>query len=277
MARRGRWIAAVDIALWDILGKKAGQPLSRLLGGAGRREVPVYAASVNWAEDGQAEAEVDGFRQRGFTRMKVKIGGPAKAACRRVELVRRLAGDEVELTADANWAYVLDDAVEVGRALAAHGYAWFEEPLRPEDEQGYRLLRARCDVPLAAGESNYTLDQALPLVADGTLSFLQPNVTRSGGITETLRMARAADASGVAYAPHVGMSGIVCEVAALHLAAAMPNARVVECACTPNRFKELADVAPGYQRARDGMLEVPSAPGLGIEVDWDAVAALRAA
>ena len=271
-------IAAVDIALWDIAGKAAGLPVWRLLHGEARDAVPVYAASVNW---GGAEALVADrlaqFAGQGFTRIKVKIGAPVDAACDRIALVRKLAGDAVDLTADANWAYTLDEAVVVGRVLADNGYAWFEEPLRPEDEDGYRALRRRCAVPLAAGESNYTLDQAAPLVRDRTLSVLQPNVTRSGGITETLRMARLAAQHDVAYAPHVGMSGIICEAASLHLAAALPNTGVMECAATANLFKsDLADLAPGAARAKDGMLAVPQGPGLGLTIDREAMASMEA-
>jgi galactonate dehydratase len=270
-------IAGVDIALWDIMGKAAGMPLFRLLGGEGRARVPVYAASVNWAGDAQADEEVDQYRERGFTSMKLKIGNPVKEACRRIERMRARAGDGIELTADANWAYGLDEAVEVGRALAANGYGWFEEPVGPEDEQGYEALSRRCTVPLAAGESNFTADQAERLVENRTLSVLQPNITRSGGITEVLRMAEMARRHGVAYAPHVGMSGIICETASLHVAAAMPNTRVLECAMVPNRFKsEIASLRPGYLRAIDGTLDVPQGPGLGLEIDWQAVAALAA-
>lgn len=269
-------IAGVDIALWDIAGKAAGLPVWRMLGGMGRRAVPVYAASVNWADDAACDAAVDDFRARGFDRIKIKIGAPHRDAIRRIARVRHRAGDGVELSADANWAYGLDQAAEVGAALADHGYVWFEEPLRPEDEAGYADLRRRCAVPLAAGESNYTLDQARGQIESRVLSVLQPNITRAGGITETRRMAEHARAHDVGYAPHVGMSGIICEVAALHLAAAQPNATVLECACAPNRFKaDLADLAPGYLRARDGALAVPQGPGLGITIDRDALAALR--
>jgi len=270
-------IAAIDLALWDIAGKVAGMPLWRLLGGMGRRQVPVYAASVNWADDGAADASVDSLRARGFDRIKIKIGGPAEAAIRRIARVRRQAGDATTLYADANWAFSLDDAIRVGHALADHGYAWFEEPLRPEDEQGYAALRRVCAVPLAAGESNYTLDQARGQIDTRVLSHLQPNITRAGGLSETRRIAEHAGAHDLAYAPHVGMSGILCEVASLHLAAAQRNTSVLECACAPSRFKEgLADLAPGYLRARDGMLTVPDGPGLGIEIDRGALAAMRA-
>ena len=269
-------IAGVDIALWDILGKAAGLPLATLLGGEGRERVACYAASVNWLDDAGAEAELDRYLGRGFTRAKVKIATPVRDACRRIEALRRRAGDEVELYADANWAYRLDEAVEVGRTLAANGYGWFEEPIAPEDEDGYDELHRLCDVPLAAGESNYALDQARRLVQSRTLSVLQPDVARSGGVSETRRMAEFARAHDVAYAPHIGMSGIVCETASVHLAAAMPNFRVMECETDGSPFKRIADLPPGCDRMGDGTLDVPMRPGLGLEIDWDAVARLRA-
>lgn len=269
-------IAGVDIALWDILGKVAGLPIYRLLGGVGRTEVPCYAASVNWGSDEFMDEELDRYLEKGFPRIKVKIANPVKDACRRIERLRKRAGDDIELCVDANWAYTLEEAVEVGRALTANGYFWFEEPLRPEDEQGYEELHRRCATPLAAGESNYSLDQAMRLVANRTLSFLQPDVARAGGITETRRMAEFAAAHDVLYAPHIGMSGIVCETASVHLAAAMPNLRAMECETDESPFKTwITGAAPGADRQKNGLLPVPAGPGLGIEVDWDAVRKLR--
>jgi galactonate dehydratase len=270
-------IAGVDIALWDILGKVAGLPIHRLLGGMGRTEVPVYAASVNWGSEEFMDRELDNYLEKGFPRIKIKIANPVKDACRRIARLRKRAGDDIELCVDANWAYTLEEAVEVGRALSDNSYFWFEEPLRPEDEVGYEELHRRCATPLAAGESNYTLDQAMRLVASRTLSYLQPDVARSGGISETRRMAEFAAAHDVQYAPHIGMSGIVCETASVHLAAAMPNIRAMECETDASAFKTaLTGAAPGADRQKNGMLPVPTGPGLGIEIDWDAVARLRA-
>jgi L-alanine-DL-glutamate epimerase-like enolase superfamily enzyme len=270
-------IAGVDIALWDILGKVAGLPIHRLLGGMGRTEVPVYAASVNWGSDEFMDRELDSYLEKGFPRIKIKIANPVKDSCRRIARLRKRAGDNIELCVDANWAYTLEEAVEVGRALSDNAYFWFEEPLRPEDETGYEELHRRCATPLAAGESNYTLDQAMRLVANRTLSYLQPDVARSGGISETRRMAEFAAAHDVQYAPHIGMSGIVCETASVHLAAAMPNIRAMECETDSSPFKTaLTGAAPGADRQKNGMLPVPTGPGLGIEIDWDAVARLRA-
>ena len=270
-------IAGVDIALWDILGKVANMPIYRLLGGVGRSEVPVYAASVNWGEDAFMERQLERYLEAGFPRIKVKIANPVNEACRRIELMRKRAGDAIDLCVDANWAYSVEEAVEVGRALTANRYFWFEEPLRPEDEDGYVELRKRCDTPLAAGESNYTLDQAMRLVSSRTLSYLQPDVARSGGITETKRMAEFAAAHDVRYAPHIGMSGIICETASLHLAAAMPNVKAMECETDASPFKTwITGAAPGIERQKNGMLPVRSGPGLGLEINWDAVQRLRA-
>jgi galactonate dehydratase len=268
-------IAGIDIALWDILGKAAGLPIATLLGGMGRTEIPVYAAAVNWVDDDKADAELDRYIAMGFPRIKVKLAAPVREACRRIERLRKRAGETVELCVDANWGFRLDEAVEVGRALSDSCYFWFEEPLPPEDEEGYETLRQRCDVPLAAGESNFTTDQAKRLVAGRTLSFLQPDVARAGGISETRRMAEYAAAHDVGYAPHIGMSGIVCETASVHLAAALPNFRVMECECDMSPFKSrLADLAPGCVRQKNGMLDVPTGPGLGLEIDWEAVESL---
>lgn len=265
-------IAGLDIALWDIKGKATGKPLHALLSDESMSRVPVYAASINWSDDGAAREQVAQFRDRGFDRMKIKIGRSPRDAIRRISLVRDAAGDDITLYADANWAYALDEAVYVGRALADHGYGWFEEPLDPDDEDGYEALASRVSVPLAAGESNFTGLQAERLIDNGTLSFIQPNVTRTGGVSQTVQTARHAHAHGAKYAAHVGMSGIICETVGLHIAAAMGAGALVECAMSPNRFKaELADCAPGYARAKQGTLEVPGGPGLGLEIDWDAV------
>jgi len=252
-------------------------PIHRLLGGMGRGAVPVYAASVNWGEDAFMERQLDAYIEAGFPRVKIKVANPVRDACRRIELLRRRAGDAVDLCVDANWAYTLDEAVAVGRALSANRYFWFEEPLRPEDEAGYAALARRCDTPLAAGESNYTLDQAMRLVQSRTLSYLQPDVARAGGVTETRRMAEFAAAHDVQYAPHIGMSGIVCEAASIQLAAAMPNLKAMECETDASPFKTwITGARPGAERQKNGMYPVPSGPGLGIEIDWDAVRRLRA-
>ena len=142
---RATAIAGIDLALWDIMGKVAGLPVHRLLGGAGRRQILAYASSINWGDDARAEAETRDCLARGFRAIKVKIGQTPRAAIARAELIRKIAGPEIRLSVDANWAFDLDEATQVGEALATLDYWWFEEPIVPEDVEGYRLLRAWLD------------------------------------------------------------------------------------------------------------------------------------
>jgi D-galactarolactone cycloisomerase len=271
-------IAGVDIALWDIMGKVAGLPLHRLLGGAGRSRVLAYASSINWGDDGRAIAETEACLARGFKAIKVKIGQTPRQAIRRAELIRKVAGPDVKLSVDANWAFDLDEATQVGEALATLDYWWFEEPIVPEDVEGYRLLRQRTRVRLAAGESDFTASQARDLIATRAVGVIQPDVARAGGITETRRIADLADAFHVAYAPHVGWSGAICAAASVQLAAAQPNFLVYECMVFDNPLREQLLVANvgNHLDLVDGHSAVPTGPGLGVEIDLDALARHRA-
>jgi galactonate dehydratase len=267
-------IAGVDIALWDIMGKVAGLPVHRLLGGAGRRQILAYASSINWGDDARAEAETRDCLARGFRAIKVKIGQTPRAAIARAELIRKIAGPEIRLSVDANWAFDLDEATQVGEALAALDYWWFEEPIVPEDIDGYRRLRERTKVRLAAGESDFVATQARDLIATRSVGVIQPDVARAGGITETRRIADLADAFHVAYAPHVGWSGAICAAASVQLAAAQPNFLVYECMIFANPLREdlLTRRVGSFQDLVDGHAAVPEGPGLGVEIDRDALA-----
>ncbi len=196
-------IAGIDIALWDIAGKAAGLPVGKLLGGMGRSHVQAYASSINWTDDAGVEREIGAAVAAGFTQIKVKIGRPVERAMQRIRFARKLAGDGIGLSVDANWAYDVDEAVQVGRALDACGYLWFEEPVRPEDEAAYRMLRAKLDTRLAAGESDFTASDALRLLESRARRPDPADVARSGGITETWRIAELARSFNVSYAPHV--------------------------------------------------------------------------
>ena len=267
-------IAGVDIALWDIMGKVAALPVHRLLGGAGRRQILAYASSINWGDDARAEAETRDCLARGFRAIKVKIGQTPRAAIARAELIRKIVGPEIRLSVDANWAFDLDEATQVGEALAALDYWWFEEPIVPEDIDGYRRLRERTKVRLAAGESDIVATQARDLIATRSVGVIQPDVARAGGITETRRIADLADAFHVAYAPHVGWSGAICAAASVQLAAAQPNFLVYECMIFANPLREnlLTRRVGSFQDLVDGHAAVPEGPGLGIDIDRDALA-----
>lgn len=269
-------MAGVDIALWDIIGKAAGLPLYRLWGGIGRTRLPAYASSVDWVDDGQAREDIAALLDRGFRAIKLKIGLPVERAVRRAALARAAVGDDVALFADANWAYSVTQAVTVGDALADHGFGWFEEPLVPEDVAGYRLLRDKLRVPLAAGESDFTPAQSLPLLSERLVEVIQPNISRAGGVTGTRAVAALAAAFNVAYAPHVGFSGIICEAASLHVAAAAENLHSVEVVTRPNPYRQtLSDLLAASDSLEDGAVPVPNRPGLGLDIDRDALERMR--
>lgn len=272
-------IAAVDIALWDIAGKQEGEPIHRLLGGMGRKEVAAYASSINWLDDATVEAEVAAALKAGFREIKVKLGHPLRDAVARAKLIRQLAGDDIALYVDANWAYDVDDALIVGRALADLGYGFFEEPIAPHDREGYRRLAQHLPIRLAAGESDFVAGEALTMLQDRSLGLIQPDVTRSGGITETWRIAELAATFNTAYAPHVGWSGAICVAASLQLAAAAESFRTFECMVYENPLRDAFThpvVGEGSQLV-GGKLAVPQASGLGIEVDRDALKRFRIA
>lgn len=270
-------IAGVDIALWDVVGKALGQPVHRLLGGMGRTQVDCYASSVNWASPEVMEAQALHVVSLGFQAIKIKLGQPVARAIETATRLREVVPSHVRLSVDANWAYSLDDAVAVGHALHSLGYWFFEEPIVPEDVAGYAQLRRTVSVPLAAGESDYTVAHASELLRERLVAIIQPDVARAGGISETRDIATLAQAFHVGYAPHVGWSGAVCVAASLQLAAAMPAFVSFECMFIANPLRDaLATQRVGAaQDLVDGRLTVPQGPGLGIDIDWDAVQRYR--
>jgi D-galactarolactone cycloisomerase len=272
-------LAACDIAIWDILGKSANLPLHRLLGGTGRRTVPAYASSVSWAGDDIARAQAEAYVRRGFRMMKVKIGAPLDRALRRIRFVREVVGPDVALCTDANWAFDYDEAVILARACLDLGYAWLEEPLVPEDVGGLRKLRAAVPIRLAAGESEHTAFGARELIVDRLVGVVQPDVARSGGITETKRIASLAHAFHLRYAPHMGQSGAVCAAASLQLCSAMPNGWVYECMTYANPLRDQLATTPVGEEScltAEGEMPVPEGPGLGIDINRSVLEEFRA-
>ena len=272
-------IAAIDIAIWDIIGKAAGRPVYEMLGHMGREKIRAYASSIPWSDDADAAKVVEECLAAGFTEIKVKIGAPVEASLARARLVREVAGPDVRLMADSNWIFDVDDAVTVGKGLAELDYFWFEEPIVPEDIDGYRWLRGKLPLRLAAGESEHTATGAAPLLTARAVGVVQPDVARSGGISETRKIATLAAALHIPYAPHVGASGAICAAASLHLAAAMPNFLTYECMIFPNPLRDrlLKEPVGDVASLKDGALPLPRGPGLGIELDMDEVARWTAA
>jgi L-alanine-DL-glutamate epimerase-like enolase superfamily enzyme len=267
-------IAAVDIALWDIVGKAAGQPIHALLGSMGRERVAAYASSISWNAEDTALAQVRDAIAFGFPMLKLKLGRPVKAALAWAARIRDLAPVGVDLCADANGAYDLDEAIEVARGLQALGFTWLEEPIDPADHDGYGRLRTASPMRIAGGESEWTAMGARALIASRAIGVFQPDCTRSLGISETRRMVTMAAVHGIPYAPHLGGGGAIAAAANLQLAAAMPNFMIFECMIFPSPLRDDLAVQRVADPASlvDGKLPVPGGPGLGIEIDRDVLA-----
>lgn len=270
-------VSAIDIALWDLLGQRLGTPIHLLLGGHGRHRVAAYASFIGWIADADAVAVAERAVAIGFRQIKVKIAPPLDAALARVALIRDAVGPGIGLVADPNGAFDYPAAVTLARRLADLGYLWLEEPLDPADVAGLARLHALGILPLAAGESEYGPRGAIGLVTAGAVDLLQPDCGRIGGITGFMRAATAAASLGVPFAPHHA-GGPIKAAAALHLAAALPQFRVMECSLlrTPlhDDLTEAPVAHPGLLDAH-GTLPVPSGPGLGITVNRDALRRLR--
>lgn len=270
-------MAGIDIALWDVVGKGTGQPVHRLLGGMGRDVVDCYASSLNWAPIDAMIKQAHAVTAMGFKTIKVKLGQPVGLAIEAAAAVRQAVGPHMVLGVDANWAYSLDDAVKVGAALDRLNYWFFEEPIVPEDVAGYGLLRQKLSIMLAGGESDFTVAHARELIEQRAVGLIQPDVARSGGISETRDIATLAHAFHVGYAPHVGWSGAICVAASLQLAAAMPAFVTFECMCIDNPLRDELTLTPigSPSQLVNGQMPVPKLPGLGVEINWDAVERYR--
>lgn len=270
-------ISGVDCALWDIAGKAAGEPVWRLLHGAGRRRVPVYASSVYIDSDAAMVDQTVEQVRAGFSAVKVKIGRDADAGgprgdVRALEAIRSSVGPDVELMVDANGAFDAPTAIQVGRALAELDVKWMEEPVPPDDEAGYRRVHELAVVPLAAGESHFGPFGFRPLAVDGLVDYVQPDLARCGGITAAMQVAAMCYAYNRRIAPHTGFSGGLSQLAALHVAAAVPGLDSLEYMFIDNPAREL--FVGGYPRQEQGFVDVPDGPGLGLELDLDYLASI---
>ena len=262
-------IAGIDIALWDLRGKAAGLPVHRLLGGPIRSRIDCYASPVplhRSVEESAAHARA--FVEHGFRALKVKIGRGTKVDGAHLAAVRAEVGDDIEILTDANCAYTLDAATAVARVLRDNGITWFEEPLHLVDLDGLAELRRRTGLTIVAGETSFTRFDLREYVLRKAVDVYMPNIARSGGFTESVRISTIASTFGVDIAPH-GVGSGVSLVAALHLCAATPNLRTYEYNRLPNALREKILLNPPV--FADGALNVPTGDGLGIELNEDTV------
>ena len=265
-------ISGIDIALWDMMGKACGQPVSRLLGGNYRNRIRPYG-SMLFDEPAALQTSLEATVSRGFK--SIKLGWrPFGRRDRKfdellVRTARETVGDKVELMVDAGgseqfWPHGLNWARETARMLADYDIVWFEEPLPPDDLEGHIELTRQSPVPIAGGEVLTRRQSFQPWLERRAVDIIQPDVTKNGGLSESRKIAWLAFDHNVQMVSH-GWNTAIGLAADLQLAAAMPVARYVEY-LTPCAYLEELTVEP-FVIDDDGCLEIPDRPGLGIELD----------
>src|SRR2546423_5543479 len=275
LGRRGITVSAisgVDCALWDILGKSLGVPVWRLLGGRRSDKMAAYA-SGGWAGLDKIGDELLGYIARGgFGAVKMRVGiidGDPRHSARRVRAAREALGPEVGLMCDAHGTWSVAEAKRFCRLVEECNLAWFEEPVTADDKPGLAAVRATTDIPIAAGESEFTRHDFRDLAALAALDIMQPDLAIYGGITEAMRISALASAFNLKLAPHL-WAGAPAFAAGLHVAAASPAGFIVEYSLGANPL--LHDLVEESFPVQDGEIEIPDRPGLGITVREDFLA-----
>jgi L-alanine-DL-glutamate epimerase-like enolase superfamily enzyme len=264
MARRGHTVAAIsaiDIALWDILGKSLGVPIHRLLGGKKADRLPAYA-SGGWADSENIGAQLQSYIDAGgFKTVKMRVGamdGTARRSADRVIAARQALGPHIDIAVDSHGTFTVAEAKRFA--------AWFEEPVTADDPSGIGEVRAASAMPISAGESLATRFEFRDLIAARAADILQPDLGFCGGITEAMRIAALASAHNLRLAPHL-WAGAPAFFAGLHVIAAAPSAHIIEFSLGANPM--LFDLIEEELRAEDGMIRIPDKPGLGITIRED--------
>jgi L-alanine-DL-glutamate epimerase-like enolase superfamily enzyme len=261
----GLAMSAIDIAIWDLRGRALGVPLWTLAGGHSNR-VPAYNAESGWLELSLAQL-VEGAEEAleaGWSGIKIKVGKANPHEDReRAKAVRETIGPEINLMIDANQSMTRAEATRLAHLLEPLDIYWFEEPLPADDVAGHALLAQATSIPLAFGESLYTLTQFREYLSAGVTGFVQPDATRVGGVTPWLKIAHLAEAFNTKVAPHVRTE------LSVSLAAAVPNGAYVE------QHSVLGSITTSQLEIIDGIAFAPAGPGIGIEWDEAKLAEMR--
>ncbi len=262
-------LSGVDIALWDILGKVKNTPIHQLLSNSPRNKVELYATALYPDQIGGDVEKALSFAAQGFRGVKIKLGFDLDSDLERVRAVRAAVGKEFPLMTDANMGYDLKVALRAIPLLRECGVGWLEEPLFVEDIDGHAELRSRSQVPIALGENLHTRFAFQEYILRGAVDILQPDVARAGGISEVKEIGTLAEKHGLPLSLHT-YGDAVGLAASAHMAAALKNSTVMELDCTYNPLQTALLREP--LKVQGGTLIPPQGPGLGIELDPDALA-----
>ena len=272
------FISGVDIALWDIFGKVTNQPISRLLGGRYRDKIKPYGSLIMQEPD-IFPARLEAAVKRGFKAIKMGWGPFGRVSAKMDEAIvktaRETVGPDVELMVDAGgsdryWPHGYKWALQTAKMLAEYDMVWFEEALRPDDLQGYIKLTENAPLPITGCEVLTRRQSFMPWIEQRAVDYIQPDVTKVGGLSEEYRIAMHAYDHSILFVPH-GWNTAVGLAADLQLVAAVPTARWVEY-ITPAPYIEDI-VAEPFALDADGLLAIPEAPGLGVAWNSDGVKA----
>ncbi len=272
-------LSAIDIALWDMKGKRLGLPVYKLLGGAYRHRARVYATGLYEPQNVPRvkEALVEealGYKAAGFAGMKLKVGYGIERDLRLVAAIREAIGPDLYLMVDANHAYNAPEAIRLARAMEPYDIHWFEEPVPPEDLDGYVEVKRHSRIRIAGGECEYTRYGFREIIARRAMDILQPDLCAMGGFSEMMKVIAMASAANLPVIPHVWGTNVGL-AASLQLFAALPHfperrfpaEPLFEYDRSPHPLRE------GVTRERfamqDGYLEIPDRPGLGVSLDLD--------
>ncbi len=265
-------ISAVDIALWDLLGKSAKQPVFRLLGGKTKPAISVYASRLYASELSDLAKEAKRYKEEGFNAMKLRFGwGPvdgAEGVQRNLDLVRTVretVGDAIDVMADAYMGWTLDYAKRMLPLLEPFHLRWLEEPVIPDDIQGYAELKSYGRIPIAGGEHEFTLHGFRELLQARAVDYIQFDTNRVAGITQARKIAALAEAHGIPVIPHAG------QMHNYHIVMASLNSPMAE-------YFPIVDVEVGNElfwylfagepKAKDGFITLSDeTPGLGLAID----------
>ena len=265
-------ISGIDMALWDIKGKALGMPVWKLLGGGFHQSLRCYASSLWGSTPADTRDLARRYLDRGFSAVKFGWDPMGRDEATDIALVREARaglGEDAELLVDAGLAWDAKTAIRRARSFEEYRIFWLEEPLMPDDYEGYRRLSEAVDTRIAAGEEESSRASFLDLMDRGKIDVVQIDLTRAGGFTEALKIASLAQDRGLSVANH-GFTTYINVAAALHFLNSIPNTMIVE--YVAEEQTTLRDFVTRQRvEARDGVLPVPQEPGLGVDLNEEAL------
>lgn len=266
-------LSGLDMALWDLRCQATGWPLYRLLGGSAK-PIKAYAGGIalGWQEPALLAEEALQHIKAGYRALKLRVGDTAVKDIARVRAVRQAVGDEIDLLVDANTNYTLDDVRKVMPAFEEAAVGWLEEPFPPQDRRAYAQAASFGRVPLAAGENHFTRYEFATLIEDGQVQFVQPDLSKTGGVTEAMRIAAMASAQKLTVNPHTSATAINMATT-IHFLCGVDNPGYFEGDVTAlNPFRDhLADKLP-YRLDSSGCVTPNEGVGIGLVIDLDFIA-----